>query len=91
MKTFATKLAEVLTHNSYTKWRTDNFKHIRPKTVDDIVMFIEEPEKAHAVLHKKSRSKAPIPQWNTGEFTTALAVKLAATYRRNKGEAEDLQ
>ena len=91
MQEFGNLLATVLTDGRYNKWLKSRFKNITPGIAEDFVRFIHDPSKAIERLKRKRPDRPPrfTPQSGGLVFSTALAVQVAATYR--KEEAEELQ
>jgi hypothetical protein len=92
MREFATLLELVLTDRRYKKWLKRNFGSITPRVADDFVRFIHDPASAIDYLKKARAGLSPrfTPQAGGPPFSTALAVQLAATYRNEAKELQDL-
>ncbi len=91
MQEFANLLAVVLTDRRYEKWRKSKFRNITPRTAEDLVRFIDNPDLAIERLKRKKPDQPPrfTPQAGGLVFSTALAVQVAATYAEK--EATELQ
>lgn len=82
MDRFARLTKEVLTDSRYTPWLASEFGQITPDVAAEFVRYAEEPKRAIDRLHTHRRDEAPrvTPLSKDLQFSTALAVQVAATY-----------
>ncbi len=91
MAEFASLFRTVLTERRYSSWLKQKFGHIDQSVVQQFVDFIDAPERAVEHLQKARPGQSPKYTLRRGglEFTTPLAVQLAATYHQKT--ARDLR
>lgn len=92
MKEFGALLASVLTDSRYESWLRSKFRAITPRATDDFVRFIHEPAMAIEHLRRERPDQPPryTPRDGRPLFDTAVAVQVAATYKDQASELQDL-
>src|SRR4051812_38433522 len=89
MEEFSRLFIEVLTDDRYRSWIRSRFRYITPDIADDFVRFVRDPALAIDHLKKNREDHTPrfTPFSDKFEFSTTLAVQVAATYPSNVAKA----